>query len=35
MAKQKVLFNHDAAIDEFMAALLLTTMEEVDYMSMY
>ena len=32
MAKQKVLFNHDAAIDEFMAALLLTTMEEVDYL---
>lgn len=32
MAKQKVLFNHDAAIDEFMAALLLTTMKEVDYL---
>lgn len=32
MQKEKVLFNHDAAIDEFMAALLLTTMEEVEYL---
>lgn len=32
MAKEKVLFNHDAAIDEFMAAVLLTTMDEVDYL---
>ncbi len=32
MAKEKVLFNHDAAIDEFMAAVLLTTMKEVDYL---
>ena len=31
MNKEIVLFNHDAAIDEFMAAVLLTTMEEVDY----
>ncbi|GEM_PF-4555927 len=30
MKKEKVLFNHDAAIDEFMAAVLLTTMKEVD-----
>ena len=30
--KEKVLFNHDAAIDEFMAAVLLTTMPEVDYL---
>lgn len=32
MQKEKVLFVHDAAIDEFMAALLLTTMEDVDYL---
>ncbi|MFT5999902.1 MAG: purine nucleosidase [Neolewinella sp.] len=32
MKKEKVLFVHDAAIDEFMAAILLTTMEEVDYL---
>jgi len=32
MAKEKVLFNHDAAIDEFMAAVLLTTMKDVDYL---
>jgi len=31
MSNEKVLFNHDAAIDEFMAALLLTTMDNVDY----
>ena len=31
MAKEKVIFNHDAAIDEFMAALLLTTMENIDF----
>lgn len=29
---EKVLFNHDAAIDEFMAAVLLTTMDNVDYL---
>ncbi len=32
MAKEKVLFVHDAAIDEFMAALLLTTMKEVNFL---
>lgn len=32
MSNEKVLFNHDAAIDEFMAAVLLTTMDEVDYL---
>ena len=32
MPKEKVLFNHDAAIDEFMAAVLLTTMENVAYL---
>ena len=31
MTNETVLFNHDAAIDEFMAAVLLTTMENVDY----
>ncbi len=31
-SKEKVLFNHDAAIDEFMAAVLLTTMNNVDYL---
>jgi purine nucleosidase len=32
MAKEKILFNHDAAIDEFMAAALLTTMADKDYL---
>jgi purine nucleosidase len=32
MKKEKVLFVHDAAIDEYMAALLLTTMGEVEYL---
>lgn len=31
MPTDRVLFNHDAAIDEFMAALLLTTMNGVQY----
>jgi purine nucleosidase len=30
MARTPVIFNHDAAIDEFMAAVLLTTMDEVE-----
>jgi purine nucleosidase len=30
MQKTPVIFNHDAAIDEYMAAILLTTMEEYD-----
>ena len=30
--KEKILFNHDAAIDEFMAAVLLTTMDDKDYL---
>ena len=30
MKKTPVIFNHDAAIDEFMAAVLLTTMDEVE-----
>lgn len=28
---EKILFNHDAAIDEFMAAVLLTTMQDKEY----
>ena len=32
MKNQKVLFNHDAAIDEFMAGVLLTTMKDVDFL---
>jgi purine nucleosidase len=32
MSKEKVLFIHDAAIDEFMAALLLTTMDDIEYL---
>jgi purine nucleosidase len=28
---EKILFNHDAAIDEFMAAVLLTTMQDKKY----
>lgn len=30
MKKTPVIFIHDAAIDEYMATVLLTTMEEVD-----
>ena len=30
MSQERVLFNHDAAIDEYMATVLLTTMENVD-----
>lgn len=30
MPQRKVVFNHDAAIDEYMATILLTTMEDVD-----
>ncbi len=29
---EKILFNHDAAIDEFMAAVLLTTMEDKEFL---
>ncbi len=28
---ETVIFNHDAAIDEYMAVLLLTTMEDIDF----
>ncbi|NNE14525.1 MAG: hypothetical protein HKN51_06080 [Saprospiraceae bacterium] len=31
MPKETVIFNHDAAIDEFMAAVLLTTMEDINF----
>jgi purine nucleosidase len=30
MKKTPVIFIHDAAIDEYMVTVLLTTMEEVD-----
>ena len=29
---EKILFNHDAAIDEFMAAVLLTTMQDKEFL---
>ncbi len=29
---EKILFNHDAAIDEFMAAVLLTTMQDKQFL---
>jgi purine nucleosidase len=32
MAMEKILFNHDAAIDEFMAAVLLTTMADKEFL---
>lgn len=34
MSRKQVVFNHDAAIDEYMATILLTTMEDVDLLAL-